>query len=149
MLDGVDSRRRAAFPDRCRQEPDRELCPGPVEANCIETALAQARGDRMEGLVAVAPGGDRVVLVEAADVHQFFREPGEGRVTSEVREDQIRPGLGWEGHYRPVDEPLVDDHESLLEIGKLIAAGALRIDAVEDPGRDPRDEDDPRGVHIA
>ena len=102
----------------------------------------------MQSLLALAPRGDRIVLVEPADVEQLLRQPGERRLAVELGIDEVGPGLGGERHDRPVDEPLVDDLEPLLKIGKLVAAGALRIDAVQDPRRDPRDEDDPRGAQV-
>ena len=103
----------------------------------------------MQRLLALAPGGDRIVLVEPADVRQLLRQPGERRLALELGMDERGPGLGRERHDRPVDEPLVDDHEPLADIGELVAAGSSRIDPVQDPRRDPRHEDDPGGVDVS
>ena len=103
----------------------------------------------MQGLLALTPCRDGIVLVEPTDVGQLLSQPRERRLALEIGIDDLGPGLGGEGHDRPVHEPLVDDLEPLLEIGKLVAAGSFRIDAIEDPGGDPRDEDDPGGVHVS
>jgi hypothetical protein len=103
----------------------------------------------MKRLPAFPPGRDGIGLVEPADMRQLFGQTGQGRFALEVGVNNLRPRQGRERHDRPVHEPLVDDLEPLLDVGQLVAAGALWIDAVQDPGRHARDQDDPRGVDVA
>ena len=73
-VDGLVARR---VEGRRRQQPDRQVGPGPLEVQRVEPPLVQPLGRRGERVGPLVPGGDRVGLVEPADVGDLLPQPVE------------------------------------------------------------------------
>src|SRR5262249_57740603 len=149
VLDVVDGRRRAAFPDRGAQQADGQVGPGPLKPDRIEVTVAQSSRGRLERLLPLLPGRDWVVLVEPADVREFLPKPVERSIALEIRGDELGPGPGGVRKDRPVDEPLVDYLDPLLKVRKLVPSCPPRIHAAQYLRRHPRTEDQPPVMHLA
>ena len=62
--------------------------------------------------------------------------------------EAAQPGVGH-GHDRPVGRAVADDLDALLDRRQLVAAGAHRVEAVEQAGRGRARERDPRAALLA
>ena len=98
-VDRLEARRHEAAR---RQQPDDEVGAGALEVQRVEAALGQPLAGADERVGALAPRGDRVVGVEAADVDELVDELRERGVVVEVGVDQPRPRQARAGADAPV-----------------------------------------------
>jgi hypothetical protein len=114
----------------------------------VEPALGQPVGGGDEEVRALAPGGDRVLLVEAADVHQVALEPRQRLLVREVRVHEPRPCRRRARRDRPVGRAVVDDLPRLLQGREAIAPDAGRVQVLHQPGSDRAGEPDARRADL-
>jgi hypothetical protein len=101
----------------------------------VEAVLVQLRlgaGERVEPL---APGDDRIGLVDAAHAEDVVPERRLRVVRVELRVDDPRPVERWPGAAAPVRRVVVDQLVVLRDEGPAVLGRALRIEAVAEPGR--------------
>ena len=102
-----------------------------MQADRVEAPFGERRGHAHEGCEALLPGGDRVGLVEAADVGDLTPQPFERRVGLQARVDEHRPIAGGPGHDRPVGGARVDERHRLGQPGEHVERDQLGVDPVE------------------
>ena len=105
-------------------------------------------GHRDEPVGAGAPGGDRVLLVEAQDVQELLLELGQRGVGLEVGVDELGPRRRRAGQDRPVDLAAADDLAGLADRRQAVAAGAHGVEVVEQARGDRAGQRD-RGAALA
>ena len=137
------------LPGVAGQQPDGQVGARALVVQRVEAALGQALGGRDEEVRARAPGGDRVVLVEAADVEQVASSCASAASGVEVGEDDLRPRGRRAGRDRPVRRAVVDDLAGLLERREAVAADARGVEVLEQAGGDRAREADARGADLA
>ena len=145
----VDRRVSPADPARRRQQPDRQVGPGPFEVDRVEIPFGQTLRHPFQDSASFPPGGLGIVLVQAAHVHHLVPELVERSLRLEVRIDELGPLRGRPGRHAPVDRALVDDRRPFLHARKDVPAEPLRIQVVEEVRLDRTAEGDRRAALLA
>ncbi len=114
--------------------------PGPWKRSASKRRSVRRAAAAFVSRKRVVPGGDRIGLVQAEHVRELVGQLRE-RLAVEVGVDLRRPGRRRVGDDRPVRGAVVDDRARLLQARQQVAAGACRVEVVEQPGcaaaRDP------------
>jgi len=118
------------------KSPHREIGSGSLEVDGVEAPLPEPARDTLQHLAPLLPGGDRIVLVEAADVDDLLPELAERGLRVEVGVHELRPLRGRPGRDAPVHRALVDHRRPLLDAWEDVAPEAPRIQVVEEMGCD-------------
>ena len=94
VLDSVDGLEAGGLPGRAGQQPDRQVRARTLVVQGVETAsVSSAAADERVG--SLAPGGDRVVLVEPQHVDDLLAQPVERLLAGQVRGARARPTRAW------------------------------------------------------
>jgi len=107
-----------------------------LEVDGVEVPLAEPARDALQHLAPLLPGGDRIVLVETADVDDLLPELVERGPGVEVGVHELGPLRGRPGRDAPVHRALVDHRRPLLDAREDVASEALGIEVVEEMGCD-------------
>jgi hypothetical protein len=149
VLDAVDCREPRRLPAAACEQADGEVGARPVVADRVEAPVAQALRHADQRVGALAPRGQRVVLVEAQHVLELARQPLDRGVGREVGVDEAGPGDRGAGPDRPVRRALADERARLLEHRELVHPGARGIEVVEEARGDRPGEPDARRAVLA
>jgi hypothetical protein len=147
--DPVDRLLAGRVEARSGKQADRQIRPRPLEVQRVEAASVQPPRRRSQRAGPLVPGRDRIGLVEPADVLDLLPEPVERLVRREVGEHEPGPRVGRARDDRPVRRSLADHGQDLLREGKLVAAGTVRVEIVEQARRRRPGERDPRRPLLA
>ncbi len=133
MHDAVDRLVARGLPSAPGKRPTTRSVPGPSKWSASNPAAAsrRARSSSSSARVAQAATGS------GSSSRQTWAISPQSRSSAspgEVRIDEARPRGRRAGDHRPVDEPLVDDGQHLLDERQLVAARALGVEAVESVG---------------
>ena len=141
--------KRAAMPARAREQADGQVGARAAVVQRVEAALGQrARRRRPACRRARARRPTGFVLVEPQHVQELLLELGQRGVGLEVGVHELGPGRRRAGQDRPVELAAADDLAGLADRGQAVAAGAHRVEVVEQARGDRAGERD-RGAALA
>ena len=147
--DAVDGGRAPAREVRGRQQPDRQVGAGPLEADGVEPVLVEPARDLLELGRPLAPRCRRVVLVEPEHVDDLVAETRQCVCRRRAPGARRRPRRDRPRDHAPVRRLRVDHVEVLGQRRQLVAARHAGIDPVHQPRRCVRRDGDPRAVRLA
>ncbi len=95
-VDGpVDGLEPSAAPAAGRQQPDRQVGARPLEVERVEGKSVELLRRRDQRVDSGGPGGDRIGLVEPADVGDLLPQSRQGPASDRGRDARARPRPAW------------------------------------------------------
>ena len=132
----------AAVPGRRRQEADAQVGAGPANVEPVEVERVQRRLRPLDLSHPLAPGRDRVGLVQPAHVRDLLPQPLERGIRLQVWVDERRPARRRARNGGPVRAGRDHVLDRLLAPRRDVAADPVRVGPVQEAGRDrPREAD--------